>query len=243
MSPQLTIVLPAYKEAECLRDLLPRLKQAADTLTADYEILVVDAQQPVDDTRSVCERNEVRHKFREDGNGYGDAVRSGIAASQGKYVIFMDADGSHNPAALRRLWLEREGNDVVIGSRYVEGGETENPIGLIWMSRVVNVVYRVVLNLQVHDVSNSLRLYRGDQLKRVRPTANNFDIVEELLIQLAFGPCHDKIKEIPVKFERRKAGASKRNLVVFAASYLSTLIRLMRFRHAALRAAREGAGG
>ena len=243
MSPQLTIVLPAYEEAGCLRELLPRLKQTADTLTADFEILVVDAQQPVDDTQHVCENNSVRHIFRNGGNGYGDAVRSGIAAAHGEYVIFMDADGSHNPDALEHLWSERERSDVVIGSRYVKGGETENPAILIWMSRVVNVVYRVALGLQVRDVSNSLRLYRGSQLKQVKPASNNFDIVEEVLIQLTFGPCQARVKEIPVRFERRKAGVSKRNLLVFAASYLSTLVRLIRFRHAALRVAREGTGG
>ena len=144
----------------------------------------------------------------------------------------MDADGSHNPSFLPALWNERQRFDVVIGSRYVAGGATQNPRILIFMSYVVNLVFRIVLGLRCRDVSNSFRLYQRRHLQQLTLRSENFDIVEELLVKLCCGPTHCTVTEVPVTFERRKAGESKRNLVWFALSYIATLLRLFRFKMA-----------
>jgi dolichol-phosphate mannosyltransferase len=234
-APELTIVLPAYREAESLATLLPVLKAKAAELTSNFEILVIDTEQPMDQTAEVCAAAGVRHIHRRGGNNYGDAVRTGIAESRGDSVIFMDADGSHNPIHLKRLWGEREGYLVVIGSRYVRGGVTENPFILIAMSYAVNLTFRIAFQLKASDVTNSFRLYRGNPLRALHLDSNDFDIVEELLIKLVTGRAHATVKEVPVVFERRKAGESKRNLREFALSYVQTLIRLRKFRAEALR--------
>jgi len=226
MSLELSIVLPAYKEAEALRKLLPVLKSRAAELTAGHEILVIDAQFPLDDTPEICRTYAVRHIHRRYGNLYGDAVRTGIEEAGGRFIIFIDADGSHNPAQLKLLWDQREQYDVVIGSRYVAGGHTENPAILIFMSWVVNVIFRLVFQLHCKDVSNSFRLYRAELLKPLHLQCHHFDIVEELLILLS----GRRIVEVPVTFERRKAGESKRKLVLFAIGYLWTLMRLLKIK-------------
>jgi dolichol-phosphate mannosyltransferase len=226
MSLELSIVLPAYKEAAALTKLLPALKSHAADLTRAYEILVVDAQQPVDDTPAVCRAHGVRHVQRRYGNLYGDAVRTGIEEAGGRFILFMDADGSHNPAHLRLLWDHRQSYDVVIGSRYVAGGHTENPAILIFMSWVVNVIFRLVFQLHCKDVSNSFRLYRAELLKPLHLRCHHFDIVEELLILLS----GYRIGEVPVTFERRKAGQSKRKLLLFAIGYVWTLLRLLKIK-------------
>jgi len=231
MSLEVSIVIPAYREAEALTKLLPALKSRVTELTGAYEILVVDAQQPVDETAAVCSTNAVRHLFRRYGNLYGDAVRSGIEEAGGRYIVFMDADGSHNPAHLKLLWEQREQYDVVIGSRYVAGGHTENPAILIFMSWVVNVIFRLVFQLHTKDVSTSFRLYRAELLKPLRLQCHHFDIVEELLILLS----GRRILEVPVTFERRKAGESKRKLLLFAISYVWTLLRLLKIKFEARR--------
>lgn len=232
---ELTVVLPAYLEAEALKKLLPLLIGAVSQLTPHHEILVVDAQQKADDTQEVCSRNQVRHVFRRHGSFYGDAVRTGIEEACGEYILFMDADGSHNPAHIASLWEHRREFDVVVGSRYMKGGATENPRILIFMSWVVNVTFRTFFQLNCKDVTNSFRLYRGMRLRAMTLQSDNFDIVEELLIKICSGPRAGKLKEVPVTFERRKAGESKRNLVAFAFSYIWTLMRLLKIKFAASR--------
>ena len=223
----LSVVIPAYREAEALALLLPKLKAQVEALSPASEILIVDTQTPLDHTGEVCREQGVRHVPRANGNAYGDAVRTGIAEAQGEFILFMDADGSHNPTRLRLLWERRPEGDLVIGSRYVDGGVTENPAILIFMSWVVNVTYRLVFGLRVKDVSNSFRLYRAKYLKPMRLKCDNFDIIQEILIRAPRRGA-TRILEVPITFEKRKAGESKRNLVKFAFSYITTILRLIR---------------
>jgi dolichol-phosphate mannosyltransferase len=231
---ELSIILPAYQEEESLRSLLPALKSEAAKLTPSHEILVIDAPDPIDDTMKVCELNGVIHISRTGGNTYGDAVRTGIGRSRGQYVLFMDADGSHNPAHMARLWHRRNNSDVIIGSRYTAGGATENPKILIFMSYAVNFVYRMIFRVRASDVTNSFRLYRGNQLRGLRLESDNFEIVEEILIRLIVGATRAMLLEVPVVFESRKAGVSKRNLFLFALSYIQSILHLLKFRRSAM---------
>lgn len=232
---ELSIVMPAYREAESLKTLLPRLQVAVKKLCSSFEIIVADSMEPLDDTAEVCAKNGVVHLPRFGGNLYGDAVRSGISRAKGDLVLLMDSDGSHNPDALETLWNSRDKADVVIGSRYVKGGKTENPWLLIAMSRVLNYAYQLVFRLPVADVSNSLRLYKRHQLQSLTLVSDNFDIVEEILIRLVAGANHASVIEVPVTFEQRKAGESKRDLPAFMLSYFTSMRKMSRFRKEELR--------
>jgi len=218
--------------------LIPQLHAAAKGLTGSYEILVVDTEQPHDDTPAVCGQHAARYIARRGGNLYGHAIRTAQAEARGKYVVFMDADGSHNPAFVPSLWRYREEADLVIASRYVSGGKTENPAVLIFMSLTVNHVFRFFLGLNCLDVSNSYRLYRGDDLRALRLKCNHFDIVEEILVKLVFAHKTYRVKEVPFVFEKRKAGKTKRNLLLFALGYVVTLLRLLKLKLEARREAR-----
>ena len=231
----LTVMLPAYKEAATLRDILPAIKAAAAALTPNFEVLILDTQTAVDDTAEVCAINGVRHVWRSGGNQYGDAIRTGIAEARGTHLLCMDADGSHSASYFASMWAGRERYDIVIGSRYVPGGHTENPAVLIWMSYVVNLTFRAVFNIHAKDVTNSFRLYRTAILKPMRLESNDFDILEEILIKAVTHRPPARFGEVPVTFGRRKAGGSKRKLLQFAVGYLTTLRRLRKFQMAARR--------
>jgi dolichol-phosphate mannosyltransferase len=234
-SLDLSIVIPAYLEAASLRDLLPSIKAAASALTPSFEILIVDTQQAMDDTAAVCELNGVRHVHRSGGNQYGDAVRTGISLARGRYLLSMDADGSHSPTYFASMWAQREKFDIVIGSRYTEGGHTENPAVLIFMSYLVNLTFRVAFNIRAKDVTNSFRLYRTAILRPLHLESNDFDILEEILIRVVTKKNPATVTEVPVTFSRRKAGESKRKLIPFAFGYLKTLQRLRAFQQTARR--------
>ena len=227
----LSVILAAYNEAENLSVLLPRLTAAVGEFAPDCEVLVVDTVTPLDDTQAVCAANHVQFLRRQPTNDYGDAIRTGIAASRGDFVLIMDADGSHNPSFIRALWDQRHRADVVIASRYVAGGRTDNSPLLVGMSRILNRVFRFMVGFPVLDVSNSFRLYRGDLLRGLHLEYRHFDILEEILARLMWGASSPvRIVEIPYHFERRLAGESKRNLVVFGLHFFVAAIRLYGIR-------------
>jgi dolichol-phosphate mannosyltransferase len=219
-------VLPSYNEEENLRLLVPRIRQACAALADAHEIIVVDTVAPMDGTPELCAEEGIVYLNRSGGNSYGDAIRTGIAAAKGQSVIFMDADGSHPPHFLSDLYERRDEADIVVASRYVEGGFTENATVLVWMSWIVNIGYRLVLGLKCKDVSNSFKLYPGAALKALELRCNNFDIVEEILYKMVKANPRFRIAEVPFSFKKRMFGQTKRNLFAFIFSYLVTLFRL-----------------
>jgi dolichol-phosphate mannosyltransferase len=222
----LSVILPAYNEEENLRLLIPRIRHVCEELTPSFEILVVDTVSPMDGTAALCEEQQIQYLNRSGGNLYGDAVRTGILASSGRFVIFMDADGSHPPHFLKDLYGKREEADIIVASRYVSGGFTENSRILVLMSWFVNIGYRLVLGLKCNDVSNSFKLYPGSALRKLRLRCDNFDIVEEILVKLMREEPTFRILEVPFTFKKRMFGQTKRNLIMFVLSYAVTLVRL-----------------
>ena len=233
-APELSVVLPAYEEAANLEMLLPALARTLAQIGVSSEVVVVDAGKPRDGTPDVCARHGAIYQPRAGGELYGHAVRTAQCAARGRFVALMDSDGSHSPEFLPKLWEHRHAADIVIASRYVTGGHTDNPAILIFMSLVVNVVFRTVLGLKCADVSNSFRLYRGDEFRALQLECDNFDIVEEILVKLYFSRPGYRLKEVPFVFEQRKAGKTKRKLLPFAVGYLGTLVRLHRLKRKAV---------
>lgn len=223
---KLSIVMPCYLEEENLRLLLPRLINELTLIGDPVEVLIVDTMQAMDNTREVCIANNAVYINREIGNNYGDAIRTGISRARGEYTIFMDADGSHSPEFIHNLYKYRNDYDVVIASRYIRGGSTDNSHILILLSYVTNITYSVILNLQYKDISNSFKLYKTSQLKKLTLRCKNFDVVEEILYKIKKKHPEIKVLEIPYSFKQRMFGHTKRNLVLFIVTYIATIIRL-----------------
>lgn len=223
---ELSIIIPAYLEEENLRIILPRLNAILQEIGDNCEILVVDTMEKMDNTKMVCEEYGATYINRIGGNDYGDAIRTGISRASGQYTIFMDADGSHDPEFIKNLYNIKDNYDVVIASRYIAGGNTDNSKLLILMSLVVNVAYSLILNIKCKDISNSFKLYKTDDLRDLRLMCNNFDIVEEILFKLKKKKHNLRIKELPFLFKKRIFGHTKRNLFVFMLSYIVTIVKL-----------------
>lgn len=222
----ISVILPCYQEAENLEQLIPRITKTLQSKNIAFEVIIVDTEMPMDETPLISKALGAIYVNRINGNSYGNAIRTGIMKASGESLVFMDADGSHSPEFILNLLSFIDSHDVVIASRYIESGGTQNSIALEGMSRVLNWTYSKVLNLPCKDVSNSFRAYRAAQLKSIQLNCDNFDIVEEILVKLVRRYPKIRIKEVPFIFEMRKHGKTKRNLFLFIATYIFTLARL-----------------
>ena len=222
----ISVILLSYKEAENLQMLLPRIKHELDTLGVDYEILIVDTAEPLDNTKEICEKFGVSYHPQE-WRFYGGAFRTGIKYATKDCVLVLDADGSHNPVAIPAMCQKyASGYDIVIGSRYTHGGISRDSKASWLMSKILNIVMRLALGLHANDISTSFRIYDAKQLKGVQLTRNNYDILQEVLLRMRMSSPALKIGEIPIVFEKRMFGKSKRKLMQFILSYMKTLMVL-----------------
>jgi dolichol-phosphate mannosyltransferase len=225
-SVDLTVVIPALDEAASLRELLPELRAALERMGLSFEIVVVDGGS-TDDTRHVIESSGATF-LRQSQRGYGNALAEGFAAARGDYVLTMDADYSHEPSFVANLWAARETADVVIASRYVRGGSAEMSLLRALLSRVLNRVYRSILDLEYRDLSSGFRLCRMSALAAVDPAGRDFDYLPELLV-LLFTQGY-RIREVPFRYRPRKKGRSHAKLLRFGWAYVRTLLRMRRLR-------------
>jgi dolichol-phosphate mannosyltransferase len=222
----LSVLIPVWNEADNLEVLLPELQRTLAELALAFEILVVDGGSS-DGSVATAEALGAR-VVRQSEPGYGGALREGFAAARGDYVLTMDGDYSHEPSLAARLWLERADADLVIASRYMEGGGAEMPAFRLALSRALNGVYRRVLDLPVRDLSSGFRLYRATALRAARTSARNFDVLPEALVQLyAEGY---RVREMPFHYRPRRKGRSHARLLRFGWAFLLTLLRMRRLR-------------
>ncbi len=113
--------------------------------------------------------------------------------------------------AIHKMFVE-EKCDVVIGSRYVKGGVTNDAKSSQIMSHMLNFAFRVCLGLHANDLSTDYRMYHTKQLKKVKLTCENYDVLEEVLLRLKLNKRDKKLKigEVPINFQKRMYGESKR---------------------------------
>src|SRR5439155_8343658 len=177
----LTILVPVLDECDNVATLLPRLRRVLEGLQCRHEILVVDGGSR-DRTVEVA-RELGAQVLRQRAPGYGGALREGFAAATGRYVLTLDADLSHDPDFVVKLWQARNAADVVIASRYVRGGVAYMPLRRKVLSRTLNRFFALGLSLPVRDLSSGFRLYRPAALHELYLTRRNFDVLEEILVK------------------------------------------------------------
>ena len=164
-TPQLTILLPTRNEKDNLELLFPRLDFVLEGIGVSSETIVVDGDS-TDGTLEMAKRH-CALAFPQQGAGYGLALKQGFKAASGEYIVTLDADLSHDPKFIQRLWENREGVDVVVASRYCEGGAAQAPFFRRFLSNVLNWFFSAGFGVPVTDVSSGFRLYKGDVVKAV----------------------------------------------------------------------------
>lgn len=227
------ILVPTYNERENLPVLAAGLLALPDT-----ELLVIDDASP-DGTGQVADdlarqhagRVRVMHRSgpRGLGRSYLDGFRVAIA-SDADVVCQMDADLSHDPTFLPSMLAAVErGAELVIGSRYMEGGRVENwPMHRVMLSAFANKYIRGVTGLRTRDCTSGFRCWRRTALARLRLDAvasDGYAFLTEVVFQAAAAGL--RIAEVPIVFVERRQGSSKLSMRVLIES-LGTPWRLAR---------------
>jgi glycosyltransferase involved in cell wall biosynthesis len=222
-----SVVLPVVNERENLSVLIPRLAALLGREGVEYEILVVDGGS-TDGTRETAQALGAR-VVAERRRGYAGALETGIAEARGRWLLTLDADLSHEPDFVAKMWRARTDGDIVIASRYVRGGVAYTSWLRRALSRVLNLGLRRMLSMPVRDLSSGFRLYRREALDGISIESRNFEVLEEILVKLyARG---FSVVEVPFTYFPRHRGRSHARLVRFGFDFVRASLRLWKLRN------------
>ena len=230
------VIIPTYNEKENIANIIGVVL----SLPHEFDVLIIDDNSP-DGTAAIVkglikENPERIHLVERSGKlGLGTAYIAGFKWALERhyeYIIEMDADFSHDPNDLPRLYsaCHDEGYDVAIGSRYVSGVNVVNwPIGRVLMSYFASKYVRMVTGFKVHDTTAGFKCYRrcvlsSIDLDKIRFKGYGFQIeMKYTAYRLGF-----PITEVPVIFVNRKAGTSKMSGSIFGEAFWGVI--KLRFR-------------
>ena len=225
-------MIPTFNERENIEKLI---NEIIGLENEDLHVMVVDDNSPDNTGQVVEEMGKKNHRIqvlsRKNRKGRGSAGIEGFqrALAQGAdYIIEMDGDFSHNPRHIPEFLSKIKDYDVVIGSRFVEGGkDTQRGYLRQTITQLAGVYVRTLLHINIRDVSSGYRCFRREALETIdldNTVSTGPSIVLELLYKLCLKGC--KITEIPIVFEDRRQGETKLGLITL----LETLVMVLRLR-------------
>lgn len=201
---KLSIVIPAYKEAERIHKSLDAITQYEKAHDFGIEVIVVLDGTP-DDTLGAAEkyRDKVKNLKiidRKENKGKGFTVKEGVLAARGKYILFTDADNATPIDEVDKLFKHVNDHDIVIGSRYVKGGKLAVPQGIIRKAggRFLNLIIQSLAIPGIIDTQCGFKLFENEAGKRIfdKMTFDRFSFdIEILAIGKKMGY---KIKEVGI---------------------------------------------
>jgi len=228
------VIIPTYNERENIEKIIASVLDQGTGI----DVLVVDDSSPDGTGRIVdalAEKNPRVHVMHREGKlGLGSAYISGfkwaIESTDTKYVFEMDADFSHDPNAIPDFLEEIKENDLVIGSRYLNGITVVNwPLRRLILSYGANIYTRIITGLPLKDSTGGFKCFRREVLEQlpldtIRSDGYSFQIEVNFL-------CWKKrfrIKEIPIIFVDRRVGISKMSKkIVWEATFMVWRFRFM----------------
>jgi dolichol-phosphate mannosyltransferase len=225
------VIIPTYNEKENIAGIL----RAVFSLNQGYHVLVIDDNSP-DGTASIVKDlfaiypHQLFLEERKGKHGLGTAYIHGFrwAIEKGyAYIFEMDADFSHNPADLERLYnaCKYEGADVAIGSRYVPGGKIENwPLDRHLYSKGGSLYTRIITWMPVKDPTAGFMCYTRKVLETINLDAIRFvGYAFQIEMKFAAWKLGFKIKEVPIVFVDRHVGISKMSKGILKEGILGVL--------------------
>jgi len=227
---KLSIVIPAYNEAESIGETIEELVSVLSQKQIIYEILVVNDNSK-DNTKDVLESLKLKYSSLNyvtnlGPNGFGYAVRYGLERFSGDCVAVMMADLSDSPHDLVKFYETMiKGNfDCVFGSRFMKGGKTiDYPTMKKVINRVANAIIRVVMNIKYNDTTNAFKLYKRHTIEGLKPFLSpHFNLTIELPLKAIIRGFSFAV--VPNSWTNRKYGESKLKIREMGSRYFFILM-------------------
>ena len=220
----LSVVIPAHNEEGHIEGTVRSLHQALAAARIPHELLVVNDNSR-DGTRAVLDRlaaeiPELRTVDNAKPNGFGFAIRRGLAEFRGGAVVVVMADGSDAPADVvafhRKL---QEGVDCVFGSRFIRGGRTiDYPLPKLILNRLGNFIIRLLFASRYNDVTNAFKMYRRAVIGGIQPLlSQHFNLTVEMPLKAMVRGYTFAV--VPNTWTNRKEGVSKFKLGEMGSRY------------------------
>lgn len=216
------VIVPTYKESENIESLIT----AITNLPVAFDILIIDDNSP-DGTASIVKELQRSlpslHLIERAGKlGLGTAYIAGFKwalAREYHYIYEMDADFSHDPADLVKLYkaCHEEGADLAIGSRYISGVNVVNwPLSRVLMSYCASIYVRMITGMKVKDTTAGFKCYRREVLESIRPEhIRSVGYAFQIEMKFTAWKMGFKVMEVPIIFTDRKLGTSKMSGGIF----------------------------
>ena len=226
------VIIPTYNEKENIESII----RVVMDLPLDFHVLVIDDGSP-DGTATIVKRlmkdsfADRLHLIERSGKlGLGTAYIAGFKwaiEQKANYIFEMDADFSHNPEDLLKLYdaCANEGADLAIGSRYVTGVNVVNwPMGRVLMSYFASKYVRFVLGVNIHDTTAGFVCYRRQTLETIELDKIRFKgYAFQIEMKFTALKCGARVKEVPIVFVNRVLGPSKMSGGIFSEALLGVI--------------------
>ncbi|KAM0677379.1 hypothetical protein BDAP_002062 [Binucleata daphniae] len=231
------IILPTYNEKENIKPLFNMIQKVFNDIKRKYRIILIDDNSPDGTYEEACKyKNKINIELikRSAKLGLGSAYKEALKHCQNEYIIIMDADLSHNPYDIKKMYkkIENKQNcDIVIGSRYmsVKGSGTYGwSLKRKIISRGANDLAQIVLGLKSSDATGSFRIYKRELFDWLVKQVKSVGYAYQIEILYLAEKNNYKIAECEIIFHERIYGSSKLGLYeIFYFVYILFYLRFL----------------
>lgn len=233
---KLSVVIPAHNEEGCIDETVTLLVNTLQQEQIAHEILIVN-DNSTDRTLELCQQlaqkfETVRYVNNQPPNGFGFAVRRGLAEFAGDAVAVFMADASDDPRDLVEGYYKLcAGYDCVFGSRFIKGSRVvDYPTHKLFINRIANWFVKVIFGLRFNDVTNAFKLYRREVIEGIQPIlSHHFNLTVELPLKAIVRGFSYTV--MPIRWYNRKTGVSKLKIKEMGSRYLFIVLYVWLEKH------------
>lgn len=221
--PLISVVIPAFNEQANIVQVIQQTEATLDSLNLPYEVIVVDDGSK-DRTRQYASKNGAILVSYRKNQGKGHALRQGLAKARGRFLITIDADGSHRPDEIPKMVKPLlNGIDAVIGSRFLSNNEEMTSKLHILGNHLFNTLIMIFTKKRITDSQTGFRSFKRKVLKEMRLFSEGYEIETELTIKTLQNGF--KVIEEPVFCDKRRNGKSKLNTLSDGFTIFKTILK------------------